>query len=821
LLKFKLNLFSSFGINVASKIDIKVFLVNLCIKKLTTNIRGILMNYLTFHKKFLLSISFLFFAISIVAQENVIEEVFVTAEKRSESLQDISQAVTAISDRDIESKNIESFVDLSAIVPGVTVSKNEGYKTVISIRGVGNETNQNAIAAPSVAFHMDGIFIASPFALQTDFIDVDRIEVIRGPQGTLFGQNSTGGAINVISKKPSTDGNMSKYDFILGNHGLSKFRSSNNVAFSQNVASRISFSKTERDGFSNNVFNSQDLDDANNFSLRGDLLIDIDPSSSLRFFGQYFEVDRNGSAMRGIDDPTPNIRKLSQDTVSRHELTSSILAAIYESDLGFATLKMMASVQEDDILVVRDNDRHNFGDSVLSIPGLGTDAVYQRAEFNPETSLVDTTTFEINLISNEPILDSKLDWTIGAFYMEHEIENIIRGYRDNDLTGRLRYLCEESFANPGYCYTHDYGIPGRFDVFGADWDFVTNALPTRESYSIYGQGTYSVRNDLRVIAGMRFSEDKFKTNVTNFFNTETFTEEGASDETTGKITGELDINDATMAYLTFARGSKPGGSNLTFGFTEAQDLEAGRPVAPALVFPTFQAETVDSIEFGLKTDLLDGRARTNIAAFSYTYDNLQFQATDPDPYRGGVANIPESEMSGLEIEFTGLLNDEWVLDMNLSFLSSEVTSDYMVLDNVDAYQYFFGQEDLRYGLRENVKGNELAKSPEFSADISLTYETVLSSGSLFTGIMQYVQRGDFQQRVSNNAIVDAIDSYDLLNLTASIDFAGDKWELDFKVLNVSDEDGVNSSMTDVFGVAATGLELIPPRQFMVRLSMSY
>ena len=109
---------------------------------------------------------------------------------------------------------------------------------------------------------------------------------------------------------------------------------------------------------------------------------------------------------------------------------------------------MMASIQEDDILVVRDNDRHNFGDPVLSIPGLGSGAVYQRAEFNPETSLVDTTTFEVNLISNEPAMNGKLDWTIGAFYMEHEIENVIRGYRDNDLTGQLRYLCSEVLLHP-------------------------------------------------------------------------------------------------------------------------------------------------------------------------------------------------------------------------------------------------------------------------------------------------------------------------------------------------------------------------------------
>jgi iron complex outermembrane receptor protein len=765
----------------------------------------------------------IFGCIGLSAQDSFIEEVFVTAEKRSESLQELSQAVTAISDEDIENKNITSFVDLSAIVPGVTVAKNEGYKTVISIRGVGNETNQNAIAAPSVAFHMDGIFIASPFSLQTDFIDVDRIEVLRGPQGTLFGQNSTGGAINLISKKPVIEEKSGNYDLSFGNYGLLKFRSSNNVPLSSSSAGRFSISINERDGFSKNIFTGQDLDDDSSISFRSDFLFEFTDSSSLRLFAQYFNVDRNGSALRGIDDPTPDIRKLSQDTISKHELTSSIVAGIYEADLGSSTLKIMASLQEDDILVIRDNDRHNYGDPVLSIPGLGPDAVYQRSEFNPETSLVDTTTFEINLISNEPALNGKLDWTVGAFYMEHDIENVIRGYRDNDLTGQLKYLCSESFASSDYCYTHDFGIPGRFDVFSpnADWDFVTDAFPSRESYSVFGQVTYSFTDSTRVISGLRYSEDTFTTDVTNFFNVESFQEEGTNDETTWRITGELDFNDSAMGYLSFTKGFKPGGSNLTFGFTEAQDIEAGRPVAPAMVFPTFEAETVDSVEVGLKTNLNDGRARANIAVFNYTYENLQFQATDPDPYRGGVANIPKSEMSGIEIEFKSLLTDSLTLDVNLGFLDSEVTSDYMVLDNVDAYQYFFGQEDLRYNLRENVRGNKLAKSPEHTSDISLKYETSLSSGTLLTGIIQFVHRGDFQQRVSNNSAVDAIDSYDLINLNLGLDFVGDKWGLDFIVLNATDEDGVNSSMTDVFGVAATGLELIPPRQYMLRLSMNY
>ena len=763
----------------------------------------------TSHLKSIKFFTLLFGCIGLSAQDSFIEEVFVTAEKRSESLQDISQAVTAISDEDIENKNITSFVDLSAIVPGVTVAKNEGYKTVISIRGVGNETNQNAIAAPSVAFHMDGIFIASPFSLQTDFIDVERIEVLRGPQGTLFGQNSTGGVINVISKKPSMEGYLGKSDITFGNYGLTKFRSSNNIVLGSSTAARFSISTTERDGFSENLVTGQDLDDDSNLSLRADFLTEFGNSSSLRFFGQFFEVDRNGSAMKGIDDPSPDPRDLSQDSISNHELTSKIFAAIYESDLGYANLKIMASMQEDDISVTRDNDRHNYGDPVLAIPGLGDGATYQRAEFRPETSLVDSTTFEINLVSNEPAVGGKLDWTIGAFYMDHEIENHIRGYRDNDLDGELQYVCGEPFARNDYCFT----VGGPDPWFFFEFDFVSDAFPKRESFSVYGETTYSVSDEFRILSGLRYSDDEVESCVKNFFTTVCDNLSGSSDKTTGKIAAEFDLDDDTLAYLAFSAGFKPGGTNLTYGFADDN--------APPMVFPNFAAETVESMEFGLKTDLYDGRARANIAIFSYDYENLQFQATDPDPYRGGVANIPESEMSGLEIEFTGLISDSLTLDMNLAFLDSEVSSDYEALDNVDAYQYFFGEEDLRYGLRKNIKGNELAKTPEFTADITMTYETVLSSGTIFTGILQYVERGEFQQRVNNNPIVDAIDAYDILNLTASLDFVGDKWGLDFMILNATDEDGVNSSMTDVFGVAATGLELIPPRQYMLRLSMNY
>ena len=610
-----------------------------------------------------------------------------------------------------------------------------------------------------------------------------------------------------------------------GDYGLMKVSSSTNFPISDTLATRFSFSSVERDGFSENIQLGQELDDANSISLRSDWIMELSDTSSLRFFAQYFDSDRNGAAMKGIDDYlAPDPRELIQDTMSKQELSSKVFALTYESDLGFANLKVMASVQEDDILVVRDNDRHSFGRQLmLSIPGFAG-VTYPQAEFNPETSLVDTTTFEVNLISNEPLMDGKLDWTVGAFFMEHEIENIIRGYVDeigaDDNNGVLIYDCRESFANPNYCYD----VNGPDPWFFFEFDFVTDTFPTRESFSVYAQTTYSFSDQLRLISGLRYIDDEVESCVKNFFTTVCDNLSSSSDETTGKIAVEYDFNGSTMGYASYTIGSKPGGTNLTYGFSTREELDAAfrftSPVVTPMVFRAFESENLESLEFGLKSDFFNGKARANIAVFSYDYENLQFQATDPDPYRGGVANIPNSEMDGVEIEFTALLGDSITFDMNLGFIDTEVTSEYEVLDNVLAYQYFLDEEQERYDLREDVKGNMLAKTPEFTADATLTYEGELASGNPINVILQFIRRGEFMQRVSNNPFVDTVPEYQIFNLTVGVDFPNNM-DLDFLLLNATDENGVNSSMTDVFGVAATGIELIPPRQVMTRLSYNF
>ena len=767
--------------------------------------------------KLFLSTIALFVSVNLVS-ESLIEEVVVTAEKRAASLQDVSKSVTALTEEELETKNIVDFVGLSAIAPGVTVAKNEGYKTVISIRGVGDETNQNAIAAPSVALHMDGIFVASKFSLRTDFIDLERIEVLRGPQGTLFGQNSTGGTINVISKKPTLDEVSGKVDLTLGDYGLTKTRGAVNLPLSDTVATRMSFVITDRDGFTDNIVTGQDLDDANHVSFRSDWIVELSDSASLRVFGQYFDADNNGAAMKGLDDATSDPRKLAQDSRSEYELSSEIIGAILDVELGFAGLKILASKQEDDIYVMRDNDRHNLGDVHASGPLAGIP--YIPAEYRPETSVVDTTTFEVNLISNEP-LNGKIDWILGALYFDHEIANSIYEVKDVNNIKQVDQIdgVYTPYVHDPVCATDPFaGV--CFAAYDAELGFVSEAYPTRESKSLYGQATYNVRDDMRFIFGLRYTEDSFSSDVTNFFGLQTYLIEDEIDETTGRIAIERDIDEDTMIYASYTKGFKPGGSNLTFGYPEDDEGFGAQP-APQLIFPLFESEIIDAYEFGIKTDLLEGRMRANISAFSYDYENLQFQSTDPDIYRGGVANIPESEMSGLELELIGVLSASLTMDLRVAFLDTEITADYEALDNIKAERYFFGEEPLRYALRENIKGNQLAKSPEFTANLGLQYVTELESGRTLRSTAELIHRGDFQQRVFNSPFVDKVDEYTVLNFTASLDLNDDNWGLDLMLLNATDEDGMNSAMTDVFGVAGTGIELIPPRQVMGRVSYEF
>ena len=742
------------------------------------------------------------FSLVINAQEisAVIEDIIVTAEKRTESLQDLSQAVTVLTSDDLNKKQISTFVDISAIAPGVNVAKNEGFKTVITIRGVGYETNQNAIATPSVSYHLDGIYIASPYSLQTEFMDLERIEVLRGPQGTLFGQNSTGGAINVITSAPSLEESSSYGDITIGDYSLIKTRASFNRPLSETLAVRASFITHKRDGFTDNLSTGQDLDDADSISARVRFLYQPSETFRANFTAQIFDENRNGSAQKGLLDTTTDPRKLRQNSKTEHKLEASLYSAVLEWDYDAFSIKSLTSHQVDDILVRRDNDRNDaaYLPPFAQLP----------SEYDPETNKQTTITQEFNIVSAEPYM-GKLDWIAGFFYLDTEIDISIRERLD--------------FAWDGF----DPIVVSEVLAYGGDVGFISDSTPERDSMSLYGQGTWNHSDTLRSVFGLRYTDDEVYSEVTNFFGrqgTDILQVDGS--KVTSRFVIEKDIDENRMFYVSYTKGYKPGGSNLTYGRENI--------VAPIVVLPTFEEEVVDAYEFGLKADLAGGRTRINSAFFFYNYEGLQYQATDPELFQGGVSNIPESEIYGAEVELSTYLTDSMILDANLSWIETEITADHFALDNVQSdiatnallaqgVNQFSDQVQIaRAAEITNVKGNELAKTPNFTANFALTWEGYVENWGELSNSLQYIYRGDFKHRMFNNPLTDMVPDYEVLDFVLGFTpQSNNDLRFEFVAKNLTDEDGTNARFTDVFGVGATGVELIGPRQIMLRVQMSF
>ena len=733
--------------------------------------------------------------------ERELETVVVTAEKRTENLQDLPQAVTALDGEGLDIRNILTFVDLSAVAPGVTVAKNEGFKTVISIRGVGNEANQNAIANPSVSYHMDGIYVASPFALHTGFLDIERIEVLRGPQGTLFGQNSTGGAINVVSRTPTPQMFEGQGDVTVGNYNLLRTRASINVPLGETLAARVAATTHRHDGFSTNLTLGKDLDQADSVSAR--VRLGWTPSASFRvdLIAQVHDENTNGAAQKGILDTTPNARQLRQDSPGRYVLNARLFSMVAQWDMPAATLKSLTSYQDDDIFLLRDNDRHD----LASLPPFTLPPAF----YNPETNRQKTRTQEFQLVSAQPT-GRLADWVAGIFFLRTAVDITIREYIDFGFDGTFNPV---SVADVRAFKSGDYG-------------FLSDSRPERDSRSVYGQGTILLGDRSRLVAGVRYTWDEVNSAVTNFFGrsgTDHLAIEGTA--ATGRLAWERDAGAGALFYASYTRGFKPGGSNLTYG---REDV-----IAPIVVLPTFKDETVDAFELGLKWDATDRRTRLNAALFFYDYRNLQYQATDPEVFEGGVGNIPESRSYGAEIEFQSFLADRLFVDARLAWLNTEITGRHLALDNVrsdDATNALLAQGLSLFGAEvqraraaaiTDVQGNELAKTPGFTADVLLRYSWLIGTWSELAVHARYKHRGEFQHRIFNNPRTDRVRAYDIFNLSASLLPMHSRWRCDLIAANVTDKAGVNARFTDVFGVGATGEELIAPRQIMLRVGVQF
>ena len=542
-----------------------------------------------------------------------LEEVVVTARKREESVQDIPEAVTSFDAVAIEDARIENIVDAIALTPSVTIIKDQqpGSST-ISIRGV----SQNRTGEPPVAFVVDGVALANAYEFTQDLFDIERIEVLRGPQGSLYGRNAIGGAINITTKAPGED--------FEGKASLRAARAKEIKAaavlsgpiLSEKAHFRVSTIVHDTDGLVDNVTLGREVDDFRDRSVRAKLL--LTPSEALRidltgFYNRY----RGGGgwwapATRspfGWNSTTP-LDVPQGDVLGRAERDHKSAAAKIDYDFGAVTLTSITSGVELEESLYQDGDMTGF--SVLEV------GVEERFE---------SMTQEFRLISAG---DQRLRWVAGAFFQSTERE------RQTDV---LINLNAPAPIMPGT------GNPATKNLLQIA------AIPSEreyKAYAVFGQADYALSDQLTATLGLRYdTEDREQT-----------VPAGAPDVSFESLQPKLSLAykvwPTVLTYVTVARGYRPGGFNDTTAFGT-----------------TYAEESLWSYEAGVKTTLFDDRLILNAAAYHERFEDQQFFIVDGSGQQT-IINAEESEISGVELEFRALATQRLELSGGFGYNDTEI-----------------------------------------------------------------------------------------------------------------------------------------------------
>lgn len=742
-------------------------------------------------------------ATAVLAQSQGLDEVIVTARKQQVDLQKAPIAVSAVSGEDFERSNVVRLDNFNGYVPGLTISKNDGAGRVVSIRGVGWETAQNLSTQPSVLVYMDGIYVANPLSMGTDLADLERVEVFRGPQGTEFGQGTTGGAINLVMKKPSLEGYSGDVDLSYGTFDLFRARGALNVPLGDNAAVRGSIQRYKRDGFAEiegGALDGYDLDNADSVTGTLSLLWEPADNFSVRLNAFLQDSDQHAAAQKNVDDPNRDPRELSQDFPGIFELKNNLYSAVIEWELpGDLTFRSLTGKQKLEKRQSVDGDRLSEALTNINVTG------FQFANWDVLTfwdNDSDAWSQELNLTHD----GEKTDWVIGAYYLDHENFNHFL-----EATGPSPFSDSiDELSNPG---------PVTLPPFMSVLNFVEARNVTRKDWAVYGQSTFHVTDRFALTGGVRYQEEDQTDEALQFFLFASELE--TNDEAfTWKVGFDFDISDTHLLYGLVSTGWKNGGSN-------------PGALAGALQVPiSFEPEELTSFEIGSKNTFLGNRARFNVVAFFYDHENLQFMQEDPIPFAGGTGNVPKSEVYGIETEFGWRFAEGWQLDGHLTWMDGEFTDDFFALDVVDFREalvpFVVGlftpagvPTRIALSRQTNLKGNTPPKLVDLTARLGLTNNRRLAGGGTFTSRIDYVHRGEYQYRVFNNPLVDTVPSYDTVNLFFRYQPGEKGFAFSLSATNLFDEDGVNSRFSNPFALLTTSEEYIPPREVIASVSYAF
>src|SRR5579883_1199715 len=743
-----------------------------------------------------------------------LEEIVVTAERRTTNLQTTPLAISAIQADTLQKENINQFADINGRVPSLEITHSSGYETIVTIRGVGLETPENApTTSPGVSFFMDGVYIANTISLDQTLFDIDHIEILRGPQGALYGQSSTGGAINVTTQQPKLGEFSGKGDVTIGDYALHRERGEINIPLGDTFAIRASAQNYGHDGFTKNVTLGTDLDDANDVSGKIAILWKPIDEFTATLSTQFYSADTNGQAQKNILDPNEDPWTVSQDYPARFALNTNVTHLNLQYDTPWFTVKSVTAYQYLKHVQQEDSSRSTFAQlhTYDDVAAWNTHMQNYNEEFD--------------ILSNG---ETKLDWITGVFLLSQKSRQFVVEY---ECPSQVVFFCAAppTAAQLAVPPNIEFSPPPKNLVFGQ------NILVDRKSYSWFAQATYHITDDLRLTGGVRVNYDSydgfghnFNAGLANPLSRVAFSANSYWD-LVPTWRGEVDYNVTpdNMIYASASRGYKPGGLNTPGGlFTTVQ----------------FQPETNTAFEVGAKNQFMDRHLRLNVAGFYYIYKNMQYIATDPVEFAGGVENIPSIHIWGAEAEanYTGGPEDRMHIDASLSLEDGEIEGTFRALDSTIQQRLIQTAAPCMFGgaffnpacftaelaAIRNVGGNQPAKMPGILGSLAFSYDLPIRNGMLIppgilTPRLDIIYRGSFWQRIFAEPAVDRVPDYAQVNLNFEYIPNDSNLTVQLSITNFFDVAGINSRYTDPYGTFTTSQQYIPPRQIMGTVGYSF
>jgi iron complex outermembrane recepter protein len=705
------------------------------------------------------------------ADETVFGDIIVTAQKRAQNLQEVPAAVSVVSSAQLEQATGFNIEGVTNLVPTLTFRKGgTNLNSSLFLRGVGT-INFSIAAEPSVSTVVDGVVYARSGEAFGDLVDIERIEVLRGPQGTLFGKNASAGAINIVTKRPGKSfGAQAELTYAEGDEY--KARASVDIPFSDSVRSRITAFYSFFDGNIDNLFlpaTNAKPDKINGFNrkgIRGIIEADATDSLKLTFIADYRQSDDDccaevigtastaagvapaiNSLLAGIRLRGDETREVRHNLTTRTEEESFGFSLQGDLSLGDFTLTSITAYREFDNREVREGD---FLDRTAPFVGNG---FAQLHDDGPQTS--STFTQELRIASPS---GQRFEYVAGLFYYEADAVRVFR--RDVTVCTASTLGLDATGQRP--C------LPGASTFVSA---FSTATFGSEfKNFAAFGQGTFNITDRFKLIAGLRYTRDELAV-VHNRIpspialpgirtDTTGFNDETDNDNLSGKAGVQFQVTDDFMTYATYSRGYKGPAFNVFFNQTPQQR----NPI---------EAETADAFEAGFKSTLLGGRVILNAAAFTTQYNN--FQANNFDVLNGVIitrlTNAGDISTSGFELDFLARPLDNLTFSGGLAYTDAQI-------------ERF---RDATGTISDARKGERLALAPELKITLGVDYklETDALPFNVFFNTQGAYTSKQFSDLGENPLLV--IDSFTTVN--ASIGFADkeDRFRLTFFVNNLFDE----------------------------------